>query len=55
LLGLGLVKGHGALICGRWLVGESATLRGFGWCRMALNRQFRTLFETASGSACRLS
>jgi dihydroflavonol-4-reductase len=35
-----------AAICGRCLVGESATRRGFGWCRMALYRQLRAPFGT---------
>lgn len=43
------------LVCGRCLVGESATRRGFDWCEMASNRQLRTPFGVTTRRACRLS
>jgi hypothetical protein len=43
-----------ALICGRCLVGGSATRRDFAWCPMALYGQLRRLFWTSTSWAGRL-
>ena len=54
-VGFGLFARSSALICGRCLVGGSATRRGSGWCRMALYRQLTTPFGTMTRRARRLS
>lgn len=43
------------LVCGRCLVGESATRRGFRWHQVALYRRLRTPFGSMMRKACRFS